>query len=136
MKRGGGREFVSWEEHTAEDRYAREPVNTLSPERIFEKRWAATLLEQVLARLRQEFGLAGRVELFDQLKSHLWAEDDATPYAQLATRFNMTMVAIKVTVHRLRERYRDLARDEIAQTVTDPAEVDDEIRHLLRVLSE
>lgn len=97
---------------------------------------AVTLLEQVLARLRQEFALAGRVELFDQLKSHLWAEDDATPYAQLATRFNMTVVAIKVTVHRLRERYGDVLREEIGQTVADPADVDDEIRHLLRVMSE
>jgi RNA polymerase sigma factor (sigma-70 family) len=136
LKRGGGHQFVSWDETTAEDRYALEPANILSPEKIFEKRWVATLLEQVLTRLQQEFALAGRVKLFDQLKSHLWAEDDATPYAQLATRFNMTVVAIKVTVHRLRERYGDLLREEIGQTVADPAEVDDEIRHLLHVVSE
>jgi RNA polymerase sigma-70 factor (ECF subfamily) len=136
LKRGGGRHFVSWEQVASEDGYALEPANTLSPERIFEKRWAVTLLEQVLARLRQEFALGGRVELFDQLKSHLWAEDDATPYAQLAARFNMTVVAIKVTVHRLRQRYGDLLREEIGQTVADPADVDDEIRHLLRVMSE
>jgi RNA polymerase sigma factor (sigma-70 family) len=136
LKRGGGREFVSWEQPAAEERYLLEPAITLTPERIYEKRWAATLLEQVLARLRQEFALAGRVDLFDQLKSHLWLEDGKTPYTQLATRFNMTVVAIKVTVYRLRERYGDLLREQIGQTVADPAEVDDEIRHLLRVLSD
>jgi RNA polymerase sigma factor (sigma-70 family) len=135
LKRGGGREIVSWEEHTAEGRYAQEPACGLSPEQIYEKRWAATLLERVLARLREESIHAGRLELFDQLKPHLWGEDEATPYAQLATRFSMTVSAIKVTVHRLRRRYRDVLREEIAQTVADAAEVDDEIQYLIRVMS-
>jgi RNA polymerase sigma factor (sigma-70 family) len=136
LKRGGGREMVSWEEHVAEGRYAQEPAGGLSPEQIFEKRWAATLLERVLARLRAEFEQAERLELFDQLKPHLWGEDEATPYAQLAARFNMSVSAIKVTVHRLRRRYRDLLRDAIAQTVADPAEIDGEIQYLIRVMSE
>jgi RNA polymerase sigma-70 factor (ECF subfamily) len=93
-------------------------------------------LEQVLARLRQESSLAGRGKLFDQLKPHLWREDDATPYAQLATSFSMTVAALKVTVHRLRQRYRDLLRDEIAQTVAEPAEIEGEIQYLIRVMSE
>jgi RNA polymerase sigma factor (sigma-70 family) len=135
LKRGGGRKIVSWEEHIAEGRYAREPASGLSPEQIYEKRWAATLLEQVLVRLREESAHAVRLELFDQLKSHLWGEDEATPYAQLAPHFNMTVSAIKVTVHRLRQRYRDMLREEIAQTVADAAEVDDEIQYLLRVTS-
>lgn len=136
LKRGGGREIVSWEEHIVEGRYALEPAAALSPEQIYERRWAATLLEQVLARLRQESSLAGRGELFDQLKPHLWREDDATPYAQLATSFSMTVAALKVTVHRLRQRYRDLLRDEIAQTVAEPAEIEGEIQYLIRVMSE
>lgn len=135
LKRGGGREIVSWEEHTAEGRYAQEPAGGLSPEQIYEKRWAATLLERVLAHLREESMHAARLELFDQLKPHLWGEDEATPYAQLATHFNMTVAAIKVTVHRLRRRYRDVLREEIAQTVADPAEIDGEIQYLMRVMS-
>jgi RNA polymerase sigma-70 factor (ECF subfamily) len=135
QKRGGGQDIVSWEEHVAEGRYAQEPAGGLSPEQIFEKRWAATLLERVLAQLREESTHAERRELFDQIKPHLWGEDDATPYAELATRFNLSVPAIKVTVHRLRRRYRKLLQDEIAQTVADPAEVADEIQHLLRVFS-
>ncbi len=135
LKRGGGREIVSWEEHTAEGRYAQEPAGGLSPEQIYEKRWAATLLERVLAQLRAEFDQAERLDLFDQLKPHLWGEDEATPYLQLAARFNMSLSAIKVTVHRLRRRYRDVLREEIAQTVADAAEIDGEIQYLIRVMS-
>lgn len=135
LKRGGGREIVSWEEHIAEGRYAQEPTGGLSPEQIYEKRWAATLLERVLARLREESIHAARLELFDQLKPHLWGEDEATPYAQLATRFHLSLSAIKVTVHRLRRRYREVLREEIAQTVADTAEVDGEIQYLIRVMS-
>jgi DNA-directed RNA polymerase specialized sigma24 family protein len=136
LKRGGGREIVSWDEHTAEGRYAREPVGGLSPEQIYEKRWVATLLERVLGRLRGEFDTTECRELFDQLKAHLWGEDEAIPYAQLSGQFAMTVSALKVTVHRLRRRYRDLLREEIAQTVADPAEIDDEIQYLIRVTSQ
>jgi hypothetical protein len=89
----------------------------------------------VLERLRAEFGQAERRELFDQLKPHLWGEDEATPYAQLATRFNLSVSAIKVIVHRLRRRYREVLREEIAQTVADAAEIDGEIQYLIRVMS-
>ena len=136
LKRGGGRDFVSWEEHVAEGRYAKEPASGLTPEQIFEKRWATTLLERVLARLREEAVRDQRREFYDQLKPHLWGESDAAPYAELAARFDMTVTAIKVTVHRLRRCYRDLLRDEIAQTVADPSEVEGEIQYLLRVMSE
>lgn len=135
LKRGGGREIISWEEHIAEGRYAREPAGGLSPEQVYEKRWAATLLERVLVRLRVEFDQAERLELFDQLKPHLWGEDDAMPYAQLTGPFNMTVSALKVTVHRLRRRYREVLREEIARTVADTAEIDGEIQYLLRVMS-
>ncbi len=136
LKRGGGCQIVSWEEQTAEARYSQEPVSGLSPDQILEKRWAATLLAQVLARLREEFGDDDRRTLFDQLKPHLWREEETTPYAELAPRLGMTVSALKVTVHRLRGRYRELLRDEIAQTVADQAEVTDEIQHLLRAFSE
>ena len=135
QKRGGGHTLVSWDEQDAEGRYLNEPVDNTTPERIFEKRWAATLLEEVLKRLRQEFVANGKTEFFDQLKPHVWSETGATPYSELATRLNMTTVAIKVTVHRLRQRYRDLLRAEIAQTVASPEDIDDEIRHLIEVMS-
>jgi RNA polymerase sigma factor (sigma-70 family) len=136
QKRGGGLKAVSWEEADAEGRYRNEPVEAMTPERIFEKRWAATLLESVLQRMRNEFTANGRVELFEALKAHLWGEEVAPSYAELATRLNMTTVAIKVTVHRLRHRYRELLREEIGHTLATPAEVDDEIRHLISVMSE
>ena len=135
-KRGGGQEIISWEEQDAEGRYRNEPVENLTPERIFEKRWASTLLGMVLQKLREEFTIGGRVELFEALKPHLWSEEPALSYAELAARLNMTVVAVKVTVHRLRHRYRDLLREEIAHTVADSTEVDDEIRHLIRIMSD
>jgi RNA polymerase sigma factor (sigma-70 family) len=135
LKRGGGRQMISWEQHTAEGRYAQEPTGQLSPEQIYEKHWATTLLERVLARLREESLQSQHGELFAQIMPHLWGEDEATPYAQLATRFNLSVSAIKVTVHRLRHRYREVLREEIAQTVADPNEINDEIQYLFRVTS-
>jgi RNA polymerase sigma-70 factor (ECF subfamily) len=95
---------------------------------VFEKRWAAALLELVLKKMREEFILSGKAELFEAIKPYLWSEGPATSFSQLAVQLNMTLVAVKVTVHRLRHRYRDLLRTEIAHTVATPGEVDDEIR--------
>jgi RNA polymerase sigma factor (sigma-70 family) len=136
QKRGGGQRTISWDEQDAEGRYRNEPVDELTPERIFEKRWAATLLELVLKKMREEFIVSSKAELFEAIKPHLWSEGPATTYAQLAVQLNMTVVAVKVTVHRLRHRYRDLLRAEIAHTVATPGEVDDEIRHLIKVMSD
>ena len=136
QKRGGGQRNISWDDQDAEGRYLNEPVDELTPERIFEKRWAATLLELVLKQMREEFIVSGKVELFEAIKPHLWSEGPATSYAQLAVQLEMTVVAVKVTVHRLRHRYRDLLRAEIAHSVTTPGEVDDEIRHLIKVMSD
>ncbi len=108
----------------------------MTPERIFEKRWATTLLQLVLKKMREEFIVSGKAELFEAIKPHLWSEGPATSYSQLAVQLNMTVVAVKVTVHRLRHRYRDLLRAEIAHTVATPGEVDDEIRHLIKVMSD
>jgi RNA polymerase sigma factor (sigma-70 family) len=135
QKRGGGWKPVSLEEQDAQGRYRNEPMETMTPERIFEKRWATTLLEQVLKKMRDEFLVTGRAELFEALKPHLWSEEPAASYSRLAAQLNMTTVAIKVTVHRLRNRYRDLLRQEISHTVASPEEVNDEIRHLISTMS-
>ncbi|MBI4323813.1 MAG: sigma-70 family RNA polymerase sigma factor [Chloroflexi bacterium] len=136
QKRGGGRPLLSWDAATAEGSYQQEPREDLTPAKIFEKRWAATLLQEVLKKLRAEFSRRGQLKFFDQLKAHLWGEDEAVPYGQLTAELNLSPGALKVTVHRLRRRYREFLRDEIAQTVAEAHEVDDEIRHLMRVLSE
>jgi len=135
-KRGGGQEIISWEEQDAEGRYLNEPVESLTPERIFEKLWASTLLGMVLRKLREEFTIGGHVELFEALKPHLWSDEPGLRYADLAARLGMTVVAVKVTVHRLRHRYRNLLREEIAHTVANSDEIDDEIRHLISVMSD
>jgi DNA-directed RNA polymerase specialized sigma24 family protein len=135
QKRGGGQQRISWDEQDAQGRYLNEPVESMTPERIFEKRWATSLLEQVLKKMRAEFLVSGRAELFEALKLHLWSDEPAASYGHLATQLNMTIVAIKVTVHRLRQRYGDLLREEISHTVASPGEVNDEIRHLITIMS-
>jgi RNA polymerase sigma-70 factor (ECF subfamily) len=134
LKRGGGREFISLEAE-AEARYALEPVDLDSPDRLYERRWALTLLERVLAALKREWTIAGRAAHFDALKDTLAGGRGSVPYAQLAERLGMSEEAVKVAAHRLRKRYRELLRSEIAQTVARPEEVEDEIRHLFTVLS-
>jgi RNA polymerase sigma-70 factor (ECF subfamily) len=137
QKRGGGA-IVSLETldfETAESRYRREPAHNVTAERIFERRWALTLLDRVLDRLVAEYAVAGKALLFEQLKDCLTAPDSARSYAELAATLAMTEGAVKVAVHRLRRRYRELLRDEIAQTVADPREVDDEIRQLFAALA-
>lgn len=136
QKRGGGREIVSWDAQSAEERYRSEPTSEMSPENLFERRWASTLVTDSLLRLRRELSTTGREELFDQLEPHLWGDDTSTPYAAIATTLDMTVVAIKVTMHRLRARYRTLLREEVAQTVAAPEDVDDEMRRLFQVLTQ
>jgi RNA polymerase sigma-70 factor (ECF subfamily) len=134
-KRGGLVEMVSLELKTADERYSTEPVDDLSPDRFYEKQWAGALLQSVLVNLRQEFTTGGRQELFDALEPHLWGDDDSTPYAGIGKTLNMTVVAIRVTLHRLRQRFQDLLRLEVAHTIDDPAAVDDELRQLRRALT-
>src|SRR5262249_53628452 len=106
-----------------------------TPERAFEERWAAALLDKVLSRLREEFVANGRGALFDDFKAFLVGEVPSGGYASVAPPLCMTGGAAKMTVSRMRERYRVLLRGEIAQTVTTPAEIEDELRHLRAVLS-
>jgi DNA-directed RNA polymerase specialized sigma24 family protein len=132
-KRGGGM-LVSLEVGSGEERYQREPVHDETPERIFERRWALSVLERVIQRLRDEFTRHGSPEHFERLKGFLLGQSDA-PYAAFASEWNTSEGALKVAVHRLRKRYRELFRQEIADTVTDPAEVESELRFLATVLS-
>jgi RNA polymerase sigma factor (sigma-70 family) len=136
QKRGGGKTWLSLDQTGAEDRYQIEPVEESDPAKAFEQRWAATLLENILVRLRSEYVQSDRGELFEALQAHLWGEADSIPYSSLAEQHDLSVSNIKVIAHRLRERYREILREEIAQTVAQPAEVDDEIRYLMRVVSQ
>lgn len=134
QKRGGGR-VVSLQRDEAETRCTREPVDNLTPEQSFEWRWALTLLEQVMNRLNAEFARDGKTELFEALKPCLLGERAAQPYAALASKLAMTEGSVKVAVHRLRQKYRQLLRNEIANTVAKPEEVEEELRYLFAVLA-
>jgi RNA polymerase sigma-70 factor (ECF subfamily) len=130
----GGRAVVPLEFSSGEERYQREPAHDETPERIFERRWALSVLDRVVERLRDEFVHHGRPEHFERLKVFLLGASDA-PYAALAREMNTSEGALKVAIHRLRKRYRELFRQEIADTVVDPAEVESELRFLATVLT-
>jgi RNA polymerase sigma factor (sigma-70 family) len=134
LKRGGGKTPISWDSQTAEERYRLEPADPVTPEQIYDRRWALTLLETVLARLAEEQSTAGKEQVFTQLRGYLWGEARETGYAEIAERLGMTEGAVKVTVHRLRRRLRDLLREEVAHTVASDAEIDEELRHLIAVI--
>jgi RNA polymerase sigma factor (sigma-70 family) len=129
-KRGGGVPLVSLEFESAEGRFQMEPPTHETPERIFDRRWALTLLDRVLSRLKAEMVAAGRDVQFERLKTYLTGDEPQLSYAHTATELGMSEGAVKVAVHRLRRQFRDLLRDEIAQTVSSPEEIDDELRHL------
>jgi RNA polymerase sigma factor (sigma-70 family) len=134
QKRGGGQMHFSLDEELAEGRYQPELMDHLDPERLYEKRWAETLLQRVLDRLRDEWEHKEGTRHFDDLKSFLIDKKGTTPFAEAATRLGVSEASLKWGVHKLRQRYRELVREEIAQTVSSPEEVDDEIRHLFSVL--
>jgi RNA polymerase sigma-70 factor (ECF subfamily) len=125
---------VSWDRESAESRYNRDPADELTPEKIFEKQWAITLLEQVLIRLKQEQVAAGREQFFQEAKGWLWGDKGSLRYAELAGRLGMTEAALKAAVHRLRLRYRELLREEIGRTVATPLEVQAELEDLMAIL--
>jgi RNA polymerase sigma-70 factor (ECF subfamily) len=134
QKRGGGRKLLSLDFHDGESRYACEPSHDWTPERIFERRWALMLLERTLARLRQEHESAGKLTLFDALKVFLTGESGMPSLRQVAEQLGITEGAAKVAVHRLRQKYRDALRGEIAQTVAAEGDVDSELTLLLATL--
>jgi len=133
QKHGGGIVPLSLDFSAGDSRYAREPSHTWTPERLFERQWALTLLDQVLAALRAEYVADDKKMLFDRLKVYLTGETNVT-HAEIAPQLDMSEGAVKVAAHRLRKRYRELLRREVAQTVADPSEVDDEIRRLFEAL--
>jgi RNA polymerase sigma-70 factor (ECF subfamily) len=135
QKRGGGLEHVPVQLDSAETRYGHEPIDDHTPEQLYERGWALTLLDTVLHRLRAEYDTSGKSELFTTLHPTLVGDRESQPYAELAARLRMNEGAVKVAVHRLRARYRHLLRDEITQTMARAEDVDDELRHLFSVLA-
>jgi len=136
QKRGGGRGIVSYDVEEAETRYRLEPAHDLTPEKLFEKSWSLTILGNAMARLKAEFVEAGKQQTFECLKPHLPAGRGPTSYKDAAATLAMSEGAVKVAVHRLRQRYRRLVREEIAQTVSTPEQVDEEIRDLFASLAD
>jgi RNA polymerase sigma-70 factor (ECF subfamily) len=134
LKRGGGLEFLSIDTSAAEDRYGAEAPDEFNPDAEYETRWAITLIEQVLAALRQEFNAADKGRLFEELKGFIWGDKSSASYAEIAAPLNLGEGTLKVAVHRLRQRFRELLRAEVAQTVARPEDIDGELRHLISVL--
>jgi DNA-directed RNA polymerase specialized sigma24 family protein len=134
QKRGGGCAIFSFDFDIGEEQYHREPYHELTPEALFERQWALALLERVLARHREEYNRRGQAAQFDLLKVFLTGDPERGLHRQLAATLNMSDAAVRTAVHRLRHRYAELLREEIAATVADPDEVDAEIRFLLAAL--
>jgi RNA polymerase sigma factor (sigma-70 family) len=134
-KRGGYQSLISLDEQTVEGRYRLEIVDSVTPEKLFDQSWAMTLLEHAQEQLRREYQATGRERIFDQLKIFLSGDRSSVSQATVGDRLGMSEGAVKVAVHRLRQRYRDCLREQIAQTVSTPVEVDEEIRQLFAVFS-
>jgi len=135
QKRGGGNAPISWDGVDPENCYRDEPVDQLTPDRIYDKRWAGLLLERVLGQLRREYDKAGRAAEFERLKAFVWGDGDGGTYATVAAAMNAEVGTVKVAVHRLRKRFREQLRLEVLRTVASPEEVDAELRHLRELLS-
>ena len=135
-KRGGGRAVLSLDAEEAEDRYRLEPVDSMTPERLYERRWALTSLEQARRRLREEFVAAGKIDLYDYLKAVESGDGQPASYAVAGRRLGLSEGAIKSAALRLRRRYGELLRQEISQTVARVSDIDEEIRYLLKVISD
>ncbi len=133
-KRGGAQVVFSLDERDAEGRYLAEPVDGMTPERIYEKRWAVTLLDEVMRQLHEKYAADGKGPFFDVLKSYVWADTMADGYDAIATQLGMSEGALRVAMHRLRETFRERLRAEVARTVESPEEIDEELRHLVATL--
>jgi RNA polymerase sigma factor (sigma-70 family) len=136
LKRGGGQTHISLDVQDAEGRYLLEPADHMSPEKIFERRWALTVLDAARARLREEFVKSGKGERFAVLEKFLPGEQTSSTYAEVASQLGVAAGTVKWEVHQLKQRFRESLRAEIANTVSDPAQIDEEVRHLITVLSE
>ncbi len=134
LKRGKGQRLIPFDDIQEGKRIEAEHYDQLTADQIYERRWAFTVLEQVMARLREEYRSAGNVRFFDQMKKMLMDESDRPSQAQVATEFGMTENAVKQAFYRFRQRYQTLLREEIAHTVAMPGDVEDELRHLISVV--
>ncbi len=134
-KRGGRRQIISLDEAAAEQIYRLEPVEPSSPEKLFDRRWASLLVERVLARLREEYRAAGKADLLAQLEPGLTQEAVPARSADWAASLGLSEGAVRVAQHRLRRRFGELLREEVARTVASPEEVDEEIRNLFAAIS-
>jgi DNA-directed RNA polymerase specialized sigma24 family protein len=135
LKRGSGVAPVSLSVDHAEERYAREPADVTTPETLYERRWALTVIERVLATLRDEWRRQQREQEFDALRSCLLGTAPPGGYAAMAATLSMSEGAVKTAVHRLRRRFRTQLRQNIAETVSEPGEIEEEVRYLIRALS-
>lgn len=129
-KRGGFAPVVSIDQELAESRFESEPSHNQQPDVLFDRQWAMTLLEHTMKRLQEEYVTSGRARFFEFLRGALARDESALPYAQIAGQLNLSEAAVKMAVQRLRARYREILRAEIAETVSAPDEVEEEIRHL------
>ena len=134
LKRGGGAEILPLDVEQGEERFQAELASKDSPEVIFERQWAQTVIQQVVARLQEEFAAAGQAERFKVLKDFLMGDSPGLSYTDAAASLGMTVPAVTSAIHRLRGRFRELFRNEIANTVDDPDKMDEEIRYLLNAL--
>jgi RNA polymerase sigma factor (sigma-70 family) len=136
LKRGGGKNFVHLDAEDAENRYRLEPVDFLTAEKIFDARWAMTVLGEALKKLSQEYAVGGKAATFEALKVFLDTNNSINPpsYDDVASRLQVTTSAVKTHIHRLRKRYTALLREEVGRTVSDPAEIDEEIHALCEAL--
>jgi RNA polymerase sigma-70 factor (ECF subfamily) len=135
QKRGGGATILSLSFEDAEGRYRFEPAEPATPETLYERRWALTVIDRVLARLRQEWEAKKRAAEFDELKACLLGEVPSGGYVAIAARLSLSETAVRVSVHRLKRKFQAQLKQEIADTVADPADIDDEIRFLIRALN-
>jgi RNA polymerase sigma-70 factor (ECF subfamily) len=134
LKRGGKQVFISWDQLKPEDRDLLGPSDQMTPEKIFNRRWALLLLERAMNRLRDECVAARKGDLFEKLKDYLTGDEAGKPYQQIAAELRMTEGAVKVAVHRLRRRFGEVVRAQILPTVDSPEEISDEIRQLFAAL--
>lgn len=130
QKRGGFAPVVSIDQELAESRFASEPAHHLQPDVLFDRQWAMTLLDRTMMQLRNEYVTSGRARLFELLQACLAKDESALSYAEIAVQLNLTEAAVKMAVQRLRARYREILREQIADTVSSPEEIEEEIRHL------
>ncbi|PWU21137.1 MAG: RNA polymerase subunit sigma-24 [Verrucomicrobia bacterium] len=135
LKRGGRHTFISLHDEDAEERYTHEPATSATPDKIFERRWALAVLEHALQRLQQELATTGRAAQFERLKGFLEGEVARGDYDRAAADLKVSPGAVAMAVNRLRQRYRQLVREEVAQTVGEMSQIEEEMRHLIAALS-